>query len=67
MNSDRNALRRSLRQRRRDIPAGQTVLGYPAAPDKEAKRQWIAATQMPAALKRLRALEKRMGESSGLE
>ncbi len=51
----------------RDIPAGQTVLGYPAAPDKEAKRQWIAATQMPAALKRLRALEKRMGESSGLE
>ncbi len=44
----------------RDIPAGQRVLGYPAAPDKEAKRQWIATAQMPDALKRLRALEKRM-------
>ena len=44
----------------RDIAPGETVLGYPAATDKQAKRQWIAATKMPDALRRLRALEKRM-------
>ncbi|WP_294380677.1 UDP-3-O-(3-hydroxymyristoyl)glucosamine N-acyltransferase [Prosthecobacter sp.] len=44
----------------RDIPAGETVLGYPAAPDKQAKRQWIAMSQLPDALRRLKALEKRM-------
>lgn len=44
----------------RDIPAGETVLGYPAAPDKQAKRQWIAMSQLPDALRRLKTLEKRM-------
>jgi UDP-3-O-[3-hydroxymyristoyl] glucosamine N-acyltransferase len=47
----------------RDIAPGETVLGYPAATDKQAKRQWIAATKMPDALRRLRALEKRMNGS----
>ncbi len=47
----------------RDIPAGETVLGYPAAPDKQTKRQWIATGQLPDALRRLKALEKRLGES----
>jgi len=47
----------------RDIEAGGAVLGYPAAPDKQAKRQWIAAAQLPDALKRLKALEKRVNDS----
>lgn len=45
----------------RDIPDGETVLGYPAAPDKQAKRQWIATAQLPDALRRLKALEKKLG------
>lgn len=45
----------------RDIPAGERVLGYPAAPDKQAKRQWIAISQLPDALRRLKALEKQLG------
>ncbi|MCF7786403.1 MAG: UDP-3-O-(3-hydroxymyristoyl)glucosamine N-acyltransferase [Prosthecobacter sp.] len=44
----------------RDIAAGETVLGYPSAPDKQAKRQWIAVSKMPDALRRLKTLEKRM-------
>ncbi len=44
----------------RDIAAGETVLGYPAAPDKQAKRQWIALSKMPEALRRLKTLEQRM-------
>ncbi len=47
----------------RDIPAGETVLGYPAAPDKQAKRQWIAMTQLPDALRRLKTLEQRMNSA----
>ncbi len=47
----------------RDIAAGETVLGYPAAPDKEAKRQWIAVTKMPEALRRLKTLEQKMNGS----
>lgn len=47
----------------RDIPAGGTVLGYPATPDKQAKRQWIAMTQLPDALRRLKTLEKQMSGS----
>ena len=50
----------------RDIPAGETVLGYPAAPDKQAKRQWIAMAQLPDALRRLKALEKRMNGAETL-
>ncbi|HMO65565.1 MAG TPA: UDP-3-O-(3-hydroxymyristoyl)glucosamine N-acyltransferase [Verrucomicrobiota bacterium] len=41
----------------RDIPDGGRVLGIPAAPDKQAKRQMIAVTQLPEALRRLRELE----------
>ncbi|OYW73485.1 MAG: UDP-3-O-(3-hydroxymyristoyl)glucosamine N-acyltransferase [Verrucomicrobia bacterium 12-59-8] len=47
----------------RDIAAGETVLGYPAAADKQAKRQWIALSKMPEALRRLKTLEKRMNGS----
>lgn len=44
----------------RDVAAGDTVLGYPSASDKQAKRQWIAVSKMPDALRRLKSLEKRM-------
>lgn len=42
----------------RDIPAGGTYLGVPAAPDRQTKRQWIALEKLPSILKKLRALEK---------
>lgn len=44
----------------RDIPDGQKVLGAPALPDKEAKRQMIALQQLPALLHRVKELEKRL-------
>jgi UDP-3-O-[3-hydroxymyristoyl] glucosamine N-acyltransferase len=43
----------------RDIPDGETVLGYPAAPDKQAKRQWVAVAKLPDVIRRLRILEDR--------
>lgn len=49
----------------RDIPDGGTVLGYPAAPDKQAKRQWVATAQLPDVIRRLRELEKRMEIKDG--
>jgi UDP-3-O-[3-hydroxymyristoyl] glucosamine N-acyltransferase len=48
----------------RDIPDGQTVLGYPAAPDKQAKRQWVATAQLPDMIRRLRELEKQVEQLS---
>lgn len=44
----------------RDLEDGLTVLGYPAVPDKQAKRQWIALQQLPELLGRVRALEKQL-------
>ncbi len=46
----------------RDVPDGETVLGIPAASHQQTKRQWIAAGQLPEALKRLRELEKQVAE-----
>lgn len=48
----------------RDIPDGGTVLGIPAAPDKQAKRQWIAISQLPDLIKTVKALEKKIAELS---
>ena len=42
----------------RDIPPKGTVLGIPAQPDKQMKRQWIAMQQLPDSLRRIRELEK---------
>jgi UDP-3-O-[3-hydroxymyristoyl] glucosamine N-acyltransferase len=42
----------------RDIPDKGTVLGIPAAPDKQAKRQMIAIQQLPELIRRTRELEK---------
>ena len=46
----------------RDIPDGVTVLGIPAAPDKQAKRQMIAVSQLPDLIRRTRELEKQLAE-----
>ena len=44
----------------RDIPDQGTVLGYPAMPDKQAKRQIIALQQLPELIRRQRELEKQV-------
>jgi UDP-3-O-[3-hydroxymyristoyl] glucosamine N-acyltransferase len=46
----------------RDIPDGGKVLGIPAMPDKQAKRQMIAVQQLPEMIHRLRELEKQVGQ-----
>jgi UDP-3-O-[3-hydroxymyristoyl] glucosamine N-acyltransferase len=43
-----------------DVAAGVTVSGYPARPHLEKMRELGALTALPDALKRLRALEKRL-------
>ena len=42
----------------RDVPDKGTVLGIPAAPDKQAKRQMIALQQLPELIRRTRELER---------
>jgi UDP-3-O-[3-hydroxymyristoyl] glucosamine N-acyltransferase len=44
----------------RDIPDKSVVMGMPAVPDKQAKRQWIATQQLPELIRRVRELEARM-------
>jgi UDP-3-O-[3-hydroxymyristoyl] glucosamine N-acyltransferase len=44
----------------RDIPDGGTVLGIPAMPDKQTKRQWIAMQQLPDVLRKIRDLQKQV-------
>ena len=46
----------------RDIPDGGTVLGIPAQPDKQTKRQWIGVQQLPEMIRRLRDLEREVLE-----
>jgi UDP-3-O-[3-hydroxymyristoyl] glucosamine N-acyltransferase len=46
----------------RDVADGGRVLGIPAAPDRQAKRQIIAMQQLPELLHRLRNLEKQVQE-----
>jgi len=42
----------------RDIPDGGTVLGIPAHPDKETKRQWVAVQKLPEIIRELRELQQ---------
>jgi UDP-3-O-[3-hydroxymyristoyl] glucosamine N-acyltransferase len=44
-----------------DIPDGETWMGIPAQPDKQAKRQMIAIQRLPELLKRVAELEKQAG------
>jgi UDP-3-O-[3-hydroxymyristoyl] glucosamine N-acyltransferase len=44
----------------RDIPDGGTVLGIPALPDKQTKRQLIALQKLPEILRKMRAMEKQI-------
>ena len=46
----------------RDVPDGGRMLGIPAAPDRQAKRQIIAMQQLPELLRRVRELEKQVQE-----
>lgn len=49
----------------RDIPDGGKVLGIPAAPDRQAKRQMIAVQQLPELIHRLRELEREVAQLKG--
>ena len=52
----------------RDVPDGETVLGFPAVPDKQAKRQWVAIQKLPEMMLRLRQLEKQVADlTTGLK
>jgi len=44
----------------RDLPDGARVLGIPAGPDKQVKRQIIAQQQLPELIRRMRELEKQV-------
>ncbi len=46
----------------RDIPDKETVMGFPAVPDRQAKRQWIAIQKLPEMMTRMRELEKQVAE-----
>lgn len=48
----------------RDVPDGTRMLGIPAAPDKQAKRQMIAIQRLPELLQRMRELEQQVKELS---
>ena len=43
-----------------DIPDGETWFGYPAQPDKQTKRQFLALQRLPELLKRVAELERQL-------
>ena len=43
-----------------DIPAGERVLGYPAWPERDARRIMVSMSSLPALLKRVRQLEQQL-------
>ena len=44
-----------------NIPDGETWFGYPAQPNKDAKRQMVALRRLPELLKRVSEIESRLG------
>ena len=46
----------------RDVADKETMLGFPAQPAAQVKRQWVAAQRLPELLARLRALEKQIAD-----
>jgi len=47
-----------------DIPDGEKWFGYPAQPDRQMKRQILAAQQLPELLRRVAELEKKLAEAT---
>lgn len=47
-----------------NIPDGEKWVWTPAQPDRQAKRQMIAMQQLPDLIRRVAALEKKLGEST---
>jgi UDP-3-O-[3-hydroxymyristoyl] glucosamine N-acyltransferase len=45
-----------------NIPDGDKWLGYPAQPDRQAKRQMLAIQQLPELMKRVTELERRVAD-----
>ena len=50
----------------RDIPDGARMLGIPASPDRQTKRQVLALQQLPELIRRMRDLEKQVEELTAL-
>jgi UDP-3-O-[3-hydroxymyristoyl] glucosamine N-acyltransferase len=48
----------------RDVPDKSCILGVPAVPEKQAKRQWMALAKLPDLFRRVRTLEKSLGQPS---
>jgi UDP-3-O-[3-hydroxymyristoyl] glucosamine N-acyltransferase len=48
----------------RDVADKETVLGLPAVPDIQAKRQWVAIQKLPEIILRVRELEKQVADLS---
>ena len=46
----------------RDVAEKEIVLGIPALPDKQTKRQWIALQKLPDLMRRFRELEQELEE-----
>lgn len=45
-----------------NVPAGTTVLGFPARPHRRVLKEWGAVAQLPEALRRLKEMEARIAE-----
>ena len=45
----------------RDVPDKSSILGVPAVPEKQCKRQWLAVQQLPTIIRRVKAMEKSLG------
>ena len=48
-----------------DVPPGEVWTGYPARPASQTRRIWVAESMLPELLKRVRSLEKQVGEREG--
>ena len=48
-----------------DIPDGEKWFGSPAMPDRQMKRQLLAAQQLPELLRRVKELERQLAEKKG--
>jgi UDP-3-O-[3-hydroxymyristoyl] glucosamine N-acyltransferase len=49
-----------------DVPPGEVWTGYPARPASQTRRIWVAESMLPELLKRVRSLEKQVGERGGV-